>query len=87
MRYARGDWVLAGLSATSVVLLLGTTAVLLGLIVREGAGHVSVEFLTSEPASDLTGGGIFPAIVGTVICLIGLAVSFSLPEPGDSIED
>lgn len=75
MRYSRGDWVLAGLSAFSVLVLLGTTAGLLGLIVSEGAGQLSVEFLTSEPASDLTGGGIFPAIVGTILLTLLMTIT------------
>jgi phosphate transport system permease protein len=75
MRYSRGDWLLAGLSGLAVAILLGTTLVLLGLIVSEGAGHISVEFLTSEPASDLTGGGIFPAIVGTIFLTLLMTIT------------
>lgn len=75
MRYARADWLLAGLSAASVVLLLGTTAVLLGLVVREGAGQLSIDFLTEGPTSELTGGGIFPAIVGTALLTLLMTIA------------
>jgi phosphate transport system permease protein len=75
MRYSRGDWLLAGLSGLAVAFLLGTTLVILGLIVSEGAGQLSVEFLTGEPAADLTGGGIFPAIVGTLLLTLLMTVT------------
>ncbi len=75
MRYSKTDWILAGLSGLAVALLLTTTLILLGLIVREGAGHVDVAFLTQEPASDLTGGGIFPAIVGTVLLTLLMTIT------------
>lgn len=75
MRYAKTDWALALISGLCVALLLGVTGAILGLVVYEGAGHVDLAFLTSEPASDLTGGGIFPAIVGTVVLTLLMTIA------------
>jgi phosphate transport system permease protein len=74
MRYTSADWLLAGLSLGAVVLILGTTGVMLGQIVYEGAPHLSVAFLTESPTADMMGGGIFPAIYGTVLLTLFMTV-------------
>jgi phosphate transport system permease protein len=65
--YTRADWILAGLSLAAVVLILGMTAFVLFDVLAEGAPHLSGAFLTESPSSDMMGGGIFPAIYGTVL--------------------
>lgn len=67
MRYTRADWLLAGLSLFAVVLILGTTGFMLVDVVVEGAPHLSATFLTDSPTADMMGGGIFPAIYGTIL--------------------
>ena len=74
MRYTGADWVLAGLSLTAVVLILNTTNVMLGQVIFEGAPHLSATFLTESPTADMMGGGIFPAIYGTVILTLLMTV-------------
>ena len=74
MRYTGADWALAGLSLTAVVLILGTTGVMLGQVIFEGAPHLSATFLTESPTADMMGGGIFPAIYGTVILTLLMTV-------------
>jgi len=74
MRYTRTDWALAGLSFSAMVLILGTTGLMLGQIVFEGAPHLSVAFLTESPSADMMHGGIFPAIYGTVILTLLMTV-------------
>jgi phosphate transport system permease protein len=74
MRYTGADWLLAGLSLGAVALILGTTGVMLGQIVLEGAPHLSATFLTESPTADMMGGGIFPAIYGTVILTLLMTV-------------
>ncbi len=39
-------------------------------IISKGAGALSLEFLTDRPRDGMTGGGIFPAIVGTVYLIL-----------------
>jgi phosphate transport system permease protein len=61
------------ISFISLVLLF------LGLILYKGLKVVSWEFLTDIPTIDLTGGGIFPAIMGTIlITLVSGIVSIVL---------
>ena len=42
---------------------------ILGFIVVNGIGVINVEFLTAYPTDGMTGGGVFPAIIGT-LCLV-----------------
>ncbi len=51
---------------------------ILGFIVWNGAGTISWEFLTTAPTDGMTGGGIFPAIVGTC-CLIAGSMIVAFP--------
>lgn len=62
------------LSLTVVGILLW----ILGFIIYRGAGTISWEFLTTAPTDGMTGGGIWPAIVGT-LCLIVGSVVFAFP--------
>jgi len=47
-------------------------------VVKNGAGAMSWEFLTRSPRNGMKEGGIFPAIVGTILLIIGTML-FSLP--------
>jgi len=59
-----------------VVLILFS---IIGFIVYRGIGSISWEFLTAEPTDGMTGGGIFPAIVGTFYLVIGsMLVAFPI---------
>lgn len=51
---------------------------ILGFIVVRGASAISWDFLTKMPEDGLSGGGIFPAIVGT-LCLIAGSMLFAFP--------
>ena len=52
---------------------------ILGFIVYQGAGALSWEFLTTGPTDGMTGGGIYPAIIGTLCLVMGsLIISFPL---------
>jgi phosphate transport system permease protein len=52
--------------------------IILGFIVVRGASAISWKFLTSMPTDGMTGGGILPAIVGT-LCLIAGSMLFAFP--------
>ncbi|MGB5697718.1 MAG: phosphate ABC transporter permease PstA [Polyangiales bacterium] len=89
MRYTKHDWLLAGLTGISLVVILLLLAVLLGQIVWQGAPVISVEFLTESPGADMISGGIWPAIYGTVFMTllmtlagvpIGIATAIFLSE-------
>ncbi|MBN1391743.1 MAG: phosphate ABC transporter permease PstA [Sedimentisphaerales bacterium] len=47
-------------------------------IVRNSIGAISWEFITQAPRGGMKEGGIFPAIVGTIVLIIGTML-FSLP--------
>jgi len=47
-------------------------------IIKNGIGAVSWEFITAAPRNGMKEGGIFPAIVGTIVLVIGTML-FSLP--------
>ncbi len=67
-------WVFRILSFGVVGILLW----ILGFIVVNGIGVIDWEFLTSAPKDGMTGGGIFPAIVGT-LCLVAGSVVIAFP--------
>jgi phosphate transport system permease protein len=63
-------------SATfSVVIFL---FVVLGYIFYKGAGTISLPFLTEMPRQEMTAGGIMPAIMGTMMLMLG-AMLISVP--------
>ena len=47
-------------------------------IVRNGIGSVTWEFITQPPRNGMKEGGILPAIIGTIVLIIG-TMFFSLP--------
>jgi phosphate transport system permease protein len=47
-------------------------------IVKNGIGALSCEFITQAPRNGMKEGGIFPAIVGTILLVVGTML-FSLP--------
>ncbi|HSN68799.1 MAG TPA: ABC transporter permease subunit, partial [Thermoanaerobaculia bacterium] len=62
------------LLGASVALILAILAVIVGNVILHGAGAISWTFLTSAPAQGLTAGGIYPAIVGTVMLVLLMTV-------------
>lgn len=68
-------WTFRLLSYGAVGILLW----ILGFITIKGIGVISWEFLTAMPTDGMTGGGIFPAIVGTLCLMVGsIVVAFPL---------
>jgi phosphate transport system permease protein len=66
---------LLSLSALTVV---GFVLIILGYIIYNGYNAISIEFLTEMPRNMMTQGGIYPAIVGTLLLIIG-SMSVALP--------
>jgi len=67
----------AVLGLATVSLLLPLIAIL-GLLLVRGWPALSMEFLFGSPTAGMTGGGIFPAIVGT-LWLVGVSLAVSAP--------
>ena len=67
-----------GAMALTTIVVLVPVFLILGTIVRHGAGALSWQFLTTAPTNGMREGGLFPAIVGT-LCLVVGAVVFAVP--------
>jgi len=67
-------------SILAVVTLFVVVPILMTVfyIIRNGVGAVNWEFITQPPRNGMREGGIFPAIVGTIVLVIGTML-FSLP--------
>lgn len=59
-------------------LLIVPVFVILVLLVVKGGPAISFEFLFEEPTQGMTAGGVFPALLGTII-LVVTALVFSVP--------
>ena len=62
------------------LLIIGVLVWIQLFIIINGISVISWEFLTQPPSEGMTGGGIFPAIVGT-LCLVTGSMIFAFP-PG-----
>ena len=65
------------LGAVTLLIVVPILLVIIYIVVN-GAGAISWEFLTAAPRQGMKAGGIFPAIVGTVLLVVGTML-FSLP--------
>ena len=63
-------WIFKGLSLFIVLVLFA----ILGFIIYRGAGVINWTFLTEAPSDGMTSGGIFPAIIGTLLLMAGSAI-------------
>jgi len=61
------------LGAVALIVVIPIVLVI-GIIVVRGAGAISWGFLTEMPRDGMTAGGIFPAIVGTLVLTFGTAI-------------
>lgn len=68
-------WVLRVLSYCILIVLF----IVLGFIVSKGIGVISFDFITKMPAEGMTKGGIYPAIIGTLLLIAGsMVVAFPI---------
>ena len=63
------------LTLTAVIIIAAMLVVILGNIVLNGAGIISWEFLSHPPENGMEGGGIFPAIFGTVALVLLMTIA------------
>jgi phosphate transport system permease protein len=68
----RLGFILLGLMALIVVVSI---LLVIGTIVARGIGAIDWEFLTAMPRGGMKAGGIFPAIVGTLLLTLGTALA------------
>ena len=60
------------------VMLIAPVVIILGVLIQRGAPAFSLTFLFSFPEKGMTAGGIFPALLGTLL-LVLTALLFSVP--------
>lgn len=60
------------------LLVIIPVALIVVIIIKNGIGAISWEFLTSMPRMGMREGGIFPAIIGTLYLVLGTII-FALP--------
>lgn len=62
-------------TAISAFFILGIIIYIIAEIAYHGVENVTLEFLTSQPSEGMTSGGIFPAIVGTVLLVLIMSIA------------
>ena len=75
MKNTLGDRILMTLTGACVAIVLLFVVFLFGLIFVEGGSTLSLDFLRSAPTADMTGGGIGPALIGTVVLTLAMTVA------------
>ncbi len=61
------------------IVVIAILVIILSFIIIKGSSVISWEFLTAMPSEGMTGGGIYPAIVGTMYLILGsMIVSFPI---------
>lgn len=64
-----------GLLALATLIIIAMLVVILGDVVIHGAGWISWEFLTRPPRQGMMAGGIYPAIIGTVLLVFLMTIA------------
>jgi phosphate transport system permease protein len=64
-----------GITQVAVLLIIAVLFIILGIIIYEGRGKFSWEFISSFPTNGMTEGGIFPALIGTFILVIVMSIA------------
>ena len=73
-RKRRPQMLMFGLFRMLSIFIVLILFAILGFIIYKGAGVLSWDFLSKAPADGMTSGGILPAIVGTLLLMLGSAV-------------
>jgi len=63
---------------TMTALLIFPVILIMGMLIYKGAPVISLEFLFTGPTKGMTAGGIFPALLGTILLVI-VALVASVP--------
>ncbi len=69
------DRIFVMLTLSATVIILAMLALIVGNIADKGRANLSWTFLTSAPENGLMGGGIFPAIYGTVLLVLLMSIA------------
>jgi phosphate transport system permease protein len=69
------DRTFVALTLLATLIIVAMLAIILGNIVYNGAGRLSLEFLSAAPQNGMMAGGIFPAIYGTVLLVLLMSLA------------
>lgn len=61
-------------TAAAALLIVAVVVYIMATIIVGGSSTVSWEFLTAEPKEGMTAGGVFPAIIGTVLLVFIMSI-------------
>jgi len=64
-----------GITLAAVLVIVLILSIILGNIVLNGIGVISLDFLTQPPQNGMEEGGIFPAIFGTVMLVLLMTIA------------
>ncbi len=78
MNAHRSEKIAFGLLFAATVVVVAAVLFILGVLIKNGIGAITWEFLTTAPRDGMRAGGIFPAIVGTFYLILGTVV-FAVP--------
>lgn len=62
------------MTALACLIIVAMVAIIIGNIAVNGAGKISISFLTKPPEAGMTKGGVFPAIFGTAALVILMTI-------------
>lgn len=69
------DVIIESITVLSVILIIFIIVSILGIVIAGGWPKLNVKFLTEFPMDGMTKGGIFPAIIGTALMTIIMAIA------------
>lgn len=64
-----------GITQVAVFLIIAILFIILGIIIYQGRGKFSWEFISSFPTDGMTKGGILPALIGTFILVVVMSIA------------
>ncbi len=67
-------WLVVGVTFLSAFLIVAAIVLIMSDIILGGKDLISWEFITGVPTEGMTAGGIFPAIIGTVLLVLIMSI-------------
>jgi phosphate transport system permease protein len=77
-RRKANEWIAFMLLRGAVLIVAAALAVIVGFLIKNGLSAISWSFLVEAPRNNMTEGGVWPCIVGTLLLSLG-AMAVALP--------
>ncbi|MDP2847083.1 MAG: phosphate ABC transporter permease PstA [Humidesulfovibrio sp.] len=72
------QWLVFLLLRAAILIVAAALVIIVGFLVKNGISAISWDFLTEVPRNNMTEGGVWPCIVGTLLLALG-AMAVALP--------